>query len=375
MVQKIKGSRLPWKGQARDHNGKVQSKQFARKQDAEDFEAKVRGDRQRVRAGLELPKSDILLIDYFKTWMRARIKEVPRSTWEMDDSRFRNHVAVRFGARAMNTISSAEWKAHLDELMHRDKDPLSRASRNRVRALLHKLYHDAFMADRVVLNPISKIPLLKETAKKRHTIWNDAQREAYIAAMYADSEHGPYAGLFAVISVFEGPRISEVLALRNSSIDEENGVIWLTEILEQCSGSVEKRTKGDKGGRSIPLFPRVRDAIRAHRQAHPHKAPDAFLFAKDGRHPISTYAMRNTHERVVARLELPRTTPHGNRHLFTSIAEEAGFSTFERKEILGHSTIAMTERYTHTSVKRLAEKGKELGFGETPHKVVRLKRK
>lgn len=374
MVQKIKGSKFPWKAQARDHSGRVVSKQFAKKDEAERFEAKVRGDRQLVRSGLEMPKSEILLIDYFKGWMKIRSKG-KRSTWEMDDCRFRNHIAEKFGNRAMATISSGEWKEHLDWLMTREADPLSKATRNRIRALLHKLYKDAFMSDMVVFNPISKIPLLKESAKKRHIIWTEKQREDYIAAMYADPEHGAYAGLFAVISVFEGPRISEVMALRNSSIDEENELIWLTEIYEQCSHNIEKRTKGDEAGRSIPLFPRVADALRAHRLAHPHKAPDAFLFAKDGKHPISTFAMRNAHERVVGALKLPRTTPHGNRHLFTSMAEEAGFSTFERKEILGHSTIAMTERYTHTSTKKLTAKGRELGFGEIPRRIVRLKRK
>lgn len=372
MVQRIKGSAFPWKAQARDHNGRVVSKQFARKEDAERFEAKIRDTRQLVRGGLEAPKSDIILIDYFKHWMQARVKSVPRSTWEMDDSRFRNHVAEKFGARAMATISSAEWREHLDELMHREEKPLAKASRNRVRALLHKLYEDAFMAEKVVFNPLSKIPLLEESIKLRRTIWTQAQYDAYIAAAYDIS---PYVGLFAEISLFEGLRISETLALTFGDFDEEAGCIWITKIYEQESHEIVARTKGDEAGRRMPLFPRVAQAVARHKGIHPMKGRDAYIFGTDTGHPINPFAMRRLHERAVAAAKVPRLTPHGLRHTFASIAQMAGFTSAELKEMLGHSTILMTEKYTHMQMEHLVKKGQALGFGAASQKVLRLKRR
>lgn len=370
MVQKVVNSDFPWKVQMRNHEGKVVTKSFSKKDDAERFEEKLRRERQLVRAGLEAPKSEILIHDFFANWMRTRIKEVPRSTWEMDDCRYRNHVAEKFGTRPMQTVSSAEWKEHFDSLIH--EKGLSKATRNRIRALMHKLYQDAFMADKVVFNPISKIPLLEEPIKRRRVIWDATQYESYIRAAY---EISPYAGLFAEISLFEGTRISETLALQIGDIDHDAGCIWITKIYEQESHEICDRTKGDEMGRAVPLFPRVKDAIERHLRIHPYKGRNAYLFAQGTGHPIDPYTARRMHHAAVDAARLPRITPHGLRHVFASIAEMAGFTSAELKDVLGHSTIQMTERYTHMQMKHLINKGQSIGFGAAQNNVSRLRGK
>jgi hypothetical protein len=106
----------PWMVQVRDSGGKLITRSFTRKADAEDFAQAERRKRQLMRAGLEAPRDETLLIDYSKTFLSKRYKSMPSSTADQDEGRLRNYWLEKFGLRALSTITSAEIKAQLDHI-------------------------------------------------------------------------------------------------------------------------------------------------------------------------------------------------------------------------------------------------------------------
>jgi site-specific recombinase XerD len=142
-----------------------------------------------------------------------------------------------------------------------------------------------------------------------------------------------------------GLRVGEVATLTVDRIDVRRG-----RVLVLGKGSKE---------REVPISEYAVDAISAYlRDARPTIAPDGSrqLFFNRRRKPFSERDIRSMVERYGATL-LPgrRVTPHTLRHSFATHLLEGGADIRAVQELLGHASVATTQRYTHVSRRRLFE--------------------
>jgi site-specific recombinase XerD len=83
------------------------------------------------------------------------------------------------------------------------------------------------------------------------------------------------------------------------------------------------------------------------------QAEDALFLSTRGK-ALGTRGVRMRIDRLVRRAGLPeRTTPHTLRHSFASHLLEGGADLRVVQELLGHSSLATTQVYTHVSPGRL----------------------
>ncbi len=144
-----------------------------------------------------------------------------------------------------------------------------------------------------------------------------------------------------------GLRVGEVAGLTVEGIDLQRA-------------RVRVRGKGDKV-REVPLSdPAVgalADYLRHSRPFVDKKDPDteALFFNRKGK-PVSTRDLRAMleHYRSVA-LPDRHVSPHTLRHSFATHLLEGGADIRAVQELLGHSSLATTQRYTHVSRSRLFE--------------------
>jgi integrase/recombinase XerC len=142
-----------------------------------------------------------------------------------------------------------------------------------------------------------------------------------------------------------GLRVGEVAGLTADRIDVDRGRVMVL-------------GKGSKE-REVPISEYAAEAIEAYLQVgRPEMAPGGsrHLFFNRRRRPFSERDIRSMVQRYGATL-LPgrRVTPHTLRHSFATHLLEGGADIRAVQELLGHASVATTQRYTHVSKRRLFE--------------------
>jgi site-specific recombinase XerD len=142
-----------------------------------------------------------------------------------------------------------------------------------------------------------------------------------------------------------GLRVGEVAGLTLDRIDLDRA-------------RVRVRGKGDKE-REVPMSEYATEAVRAYlaEARGVLAAPGArTLFFNRKKKSFSERDIRSMVEQYVERL-LPgrRVTPHTLRHSYATHLLEGGADIRAVQELLGHASVATTQRYTHVSRSRLFE--------------------
>ncbi len=137
-----------------------------------------------------------------------------------------------------------------------------------------------------------------------------------------------------------GLRISEALSLNRGDIDHND--------------FLKIKGKGNKE-RLVPLLPVVVEKINAYLAACPYDIKNGeplFLGARGER--LSPRIVQRTLEKIRAYLGLPDTlTPHALRHSFATHLLAEGTNLRAIQELLGHSSLSTTQRYTDVQIETL----------------------
>jgi integrase len=210
-------------------------------------------------------------------------------------------------------------------------------------------------------NPVSLVKKPSADARRLRFLTHD-EADRLLAAL---AERESNAHDMALLALHCGLRAGEIFSLTWGDVDMERGVLIL---------------RDTKSGKTRAAY--MTEAVAAmladmERRGHNELV---FLSANGGR----IVQITETFNRVVAALGFNNgvTDPrqkvvfHTLRHTFASWLVEQGVDLYSVKELMGHGTLAMTERYSHLSPDKLRRAVKTLEAGmekaKSGGKVVRL---
>jgi integrase/recombinase XerC len=138
-----------------------------------------------------------------------------------------------------------------------------------------------------------------------------------------------------------GMRLSELIGLRESDVEEDGRLIRVT----------GKRNKQ----RMIPLTESVSAMLLDYikMKSMEVESTDILLTLDSGEKLYGRFVYRKVNEYLGRVTSLSKKSPHVLRHTFATHMLENGAELQSIKEILGHASLAATQVYTHNTIDRL----------------------
>jgi integrase len=163
----------------------------------------------------------------------------------------------------------------------------------------------------------------------------------------------------AIVAIFTGMRLGEILALKHGRVDLDRGIIEVREAVEEtkANGVRFKAAKTKAGRRDITLPDIAIDTLREHRKALLETrlklglgklGDDDLLFPNLDGNPLRPSAVSSDWGEVAERVGLPDVTFHALRHTHASqlIAQGVDIVTISKR--LGHAKPSVTlSTYAH----------------------------
>lgn len=154
------------------------------------------------------------------------------------------------------------------------------------------------------------------------------------------------------IAFYTGMRRGELCNLTWPCIDLENNFIKVS--------NTETFTTKSKRERQIPMTKVVREILERMKLENVNNAV-GHLFSLDSKNAIDgNYVCRKFKDAVQCAELSSRIHFHSLRHSFCSALVEKGVNVFHIKQLAGHQSISVTERYTHLRKESLNEAMKSL---------------
>ncbi|WP_230595670.1 site-specific integrase [Rhodococcoides fascians] len=159
-----------------------------------------------------------------------------------------------------------------------------------------------------------------------------------------------------------GLRSGEVKGLRRSDVAADASALTVQRAVTYRSGEYLTQTpKTRAGNRTVAIPPHIRPAIISHLAKNVGKPGTSLLFQPvDSAPDLSDWALRKPFKKAAEKIGKPNLRIHDLRHTGATLAAQAGATTAELMNRLGHTTPAMAMQYQHVTAGRDAEIARRL---------------
>lgn len=262
------------------------------------------------------------------------------TSYQTDLRQFSEFISLKFNISDSIEATQLMVRSWILSLMD---DGIAPKSVNRKIASVRSYYKFLLKRERIEKDPTARIKLLK-VAKELPSFADEAELTIKLDGKYYDEGFvGTHQKLIMELLYGTGIRLSELLGLKESDIDRHDRTIKV----------LGKRNKERVIPISVSLIQIIDDYIDEKNHAFPTNLNgDLIVTIKGGKaYPMLVYRTVKKYLDNVSSVE--KKSPHTLRHTFATHLLNKGADLNAVKDLLGHSSLAATQVYTHNSLEKL----------------------
>jgi integrase/recombinase XerC len=279
-------------------------------------------------------------LEYLKYEKRYSIHTL--TSYQADLVEFFDYLEAQFGKIPLKGIDHnyvRSWLANLKE------KKLNSKSINRKISTLKSFFKYHLRTGTVEATPMSKV--ISPKTNKRLPVFvkeEDTKKLVKTLSQSTDNWKTLNAKMLIIIFYSTGMRLSELINLKEKQIDFSRSQIKVL-------------GKGNKE-RIIPVSKDLTGIIMDYQQLKKknfEKTDNTFLVTEKGKRLYPKYAYLLVNQVLGEASTLDKKSPHVLRHTFATHLMNNGADLNAVKELLGHSSLASTQIYTHNTIEKLKD--------------------
>jgi integrase/recombinase XerC len=262
--------------------------------------------------------------------------------YENDLNQYADFLTTNYADTNITAVTAfmvRSWLASLKE------QSIASRTINRKISALKSFYKYLLKQGEIKSHPMTQV-ISPKTPKRLPQYVEEQDLETLLRHVeYDEGFEGLTQQLILQLLYFTGMRRSELIGLKNSNVDVSNRTIRVL-------------GKGNKE-RIIPVGENLLERIKEYREAKANLGVEAdqevLLITAKGKklHDKYVYLIVKKYLALVTTLE--KKSPHILRHSFATHLSANGADINAIKELLGHSSLAATQVYTHNNIQKLKD--------------------
>jgi integrase/recombinase XerC len=276
-------------------------------------------------------------LDYLK--FEKRYSRHTVISYETDLISFFDYIVTQYGETPLSQLSHIYIRSWLASLKD---EGLTAKSINRKISSLKSFFKYQLKAGVIKQTPMAKIVSPKNEKRLPSFVADKDIRTLFEHVEFPDTWQGRTERLLLLLFYNTGMRLSEVIGLKDSQVNSSNHTLKIL-------------GKGNKE-RIVPISPEILNEIKTYQKERNDLIPersDLLLITEKGKplSPRGVYSSVKKYLSLVTTIE--KRSPHVLRHTFATHLTNNGADLNAVKELLGHSSLAATQVYTHNTIEKL----------------------
>jgi integrase/recombinase XerC len=199
--------------------------------------------------------------------------------------------------------------------------------------------------EKILVSPVSTIQAPKQNKRLPKYVEKDDVKVLLEDIDFPDDWEGKTSSLILHLFYNTGMRQAELMSLKESQIDRSKQVIKVL-------------GKGNKE-RIIPvnvsLIKMIDEYIQEKKKTFEFLDKDVLLVSSKGKRLYPKYVYNVVNKYLALVTTIDKKSPHVLRHSFATHLMNNGADLNAVKELLGHSSLAATQIYTHNTIEKLKD--------------------